>query len=327
MAVGLIYRFPKGKNGYVFKNSAGKTIKDKKLLKFAQSFYIAPAYKNVEIHPDPKDKILYTAIDVGGKKQYFYKEFWHNKQDRKKFCHMIEFGKAMPKIKKQISKDLAAKRWTQDRIVALQLKIMILCNFRVGNLINGNKTKSTGISTLKRKHLFYSNNGNKPVEIKFIGKSGIENQCTVKDKQVIKLIKELAKSRKKGDYLFVNGNGTRIDSVAINKYLKQFGEFTSKDFRTWVANTQFIKGALSNKNAPSEAITARKKEAREAVKGAAEQLHHTVAICKKRYIYPKLFELYVEEPKKFMKILEKVYRKNGEEKAFVQFMESNCSSS
>jgi len=317
MVSDIVYRNKKG-DGYIFTDASGKEVKDKKTLTFATSFYIAPAYVNVEIHTNPNDKILYTGIDVGGKKQYFYKDFWHKQRDRKKFCHMIQFGKAFPKIKADINKLLQKKRWNINKMIALQLKIMMLCNFRIGNILNGKKNKSTGISTLKSKHLYFRKND---TLIKFIGKSTVENRCLLKDKEVIKLIKDLSNKRSSG-YLFMDSKGNkRVDAVTVNKFLKRYGDFTSKDFRTWIANTSFIAGVTAN-NIP-DTITARKSAAKESIKNTAEQLHHTPSICKKKYIYPGLLNMYIDNPTKFKKLVGANYN-NSPESAFIAFMQKAC---
>ena len=38
----------------------------------------------------------------------------------------------------------------------------------------------------------------------------------------------------------------------MNEYLKQFGDFTAKNFRTWGANIEFIKSILNHSKSLSE---------------------------------------------------------------------------
>ena len=48
---------------------------------------------------------------------------------------------------------------------------------------------------------------------------------------------------KKNDSIFIyrkENNWYKLKSTDVNKYLKKFGNFTSKNFRTWVANLGFI---------------------------------------------------------------------------------------
>jgi DNA topoisomerase-1 len=295
------------KRGAKPKYKDGKAVSNKAHLSYVKKLPIPPAYRDIEVHLDPKEKILYTAMDQGGKKQYFYKDFWNNKQSKAKFMRMIEFGKAVPQIKKDIYKISTKKGnvWDTERIVALQLSVIMLCNFRVGNLKPDGSTKSTGISTLKNSHIFFKQG----LTIRFIGKSGIENICDIKDRQIIKNIKELSKINKKG-FLFINDKGKRVDSKDINAFLKRYGNFSSKDFRTWVANTSFIKNVGTNSIDKDD-----KTIVKNAIKSSAEKLHHTPAICKKRYLLPELVESNLRE-------LKKDYKNKGEDKTFILFLQN-----
>ena len=287
------------KKGDHYVNDDGKKVTDKRVLAQVQKIYIAPAYTEVKIDLDPKSKILYTALDKGGKRQYFYKPFWNEAQDRKKFCKLIEFGEQMPKIKQDITKLLTTPGWSLDKLIAIQLQLMLLCNFRVGNEYSNKRTESVGISTLRGEHLVFK----KALIIEFIGKSHQLNRCELTEKRIVRLLNEL-RARAGDGLLFVDDDGVHADSVRINNFLKQYGPFTSKEFRTWVANTVYID---SIKVAP---------DVKTAVKNVAEQLHHTTAICKKKYIHPALIELYHDTNRPPMKA--------NADKVFVTFLKERC---
>ena len=68
----------------------------------------------------------------------------------------------------------------------------------------------------------------------------------------------------------------------VNNYLKQFGDFSAKNFRTWSANTDLVKELKkSTTNLKKNSL---KKHLNESVKKVAEKMHHTPSICKKNYI-------------------------------------------
>ena len=65
----------------------------------------------------------------------------------------------------------------------------------------------------------------------------------------------IAKNINNNDNLFTYRNGKnyiKIKSSDVNDYLKQFGDFTAKNFRTWGANIDFIDFLFKNtkKNFP-----------------------------------------------------------------------------
>ena len=71
----------------------------------------------------------------------------------------------------------------------------------------------------------------------------------------------------------------------LNEYLKRLGNYTTKNFRTWGANTELIRSLLDDND-----LT-------QSVDMVAQKLHHTSAICKKNYIDPKLIENFMNEMK------------------------------
>ena len=71
--------------------------------------------------------------------------------------------------------------------------------------------------------------------------------------------------KNKNPYLFTH-NGSRVSSDDVNNYLQQFGNFTTKYFRTWAANINFIKEANNKK--------LDKKELKNAITNVAEKLNH-----------------------------------------------------
>ena len=62
--------------------------------------------------------------------------------------------------------------------------------------------------------------------------------------QVLKTLKQKRRTIGKEDRIFTYRKGEKyfnIKSSDVNKYLKQFGKFTAKDFKTWVANIELKK--------------------------------------------------------------------------------------
>ena len=63
------------------------------------------------------------------------------------------------------------------------------------------------------------------------------------NKKVVKTLREKKKTLKKNDRVFTYRKGNdyfNIQSSDVNKYLKQFGKFSAKNFRTWGANIELI---------------------------------------------------------------------------------------
>ena len=63
---------------------------------------IPPAWKDVWICSDPLGHLQATGVDAAGRKQYLYHPRWRERRDRQKFDDMIEFARALPRLRKRI---------------------------------------------------------------------------------------------------------------------------------------------------------------------------------------------------------------------------------
>ena len=261
------------------------------IKKHLEGFYVPPAYDDVEINMNKKAKVLAIGFDDKNRPQYIYNKTFVIKQSKKKFEKLIEFGYNYKKIYNKINKDLSSRKDTKEKEIATILKIIIDCNFRIGNDKYTKDNNSYGVSTLEKKHIIDKNG---KIIINFIGKKGVENECIVKDKKVIKSLKKKKKSKNKRIFSYKKNNRNfNIQSKDVNKYLKDLGDFTTKNFRTWNANLELIK-ELIYYNDDSKYVM------KECIKNVAFKLHHTSSICKKNYLDPKLIEFYNNYPDEFI---------------------------
>lgn len=308
---------------------------DKNLEKHVLDLKIPPGYHPVKINLNKNSKILAIGVDKKGKNQYIYNPKWVEKREKVKYCHIKDFAEKLPKIKQKIARDIASSGMSIDKMIAVILRIILLCHFRVGNDVGRDVYNSYGITTITKKQISISGNS---AQIKFIGKRGVLNQCLMKDKKVVDILKSLYKERRGTEPLFTykesgKAQRKRVNAKDVNAYLKEFGDFTTKYFRTWVANVEFIDEIMDRYN-PKESnklsMTARKKLLRDAVVATSEKLHHTPAICKKSYISDDLIDLFIDKPKKFDIIISKSYKNNinrnldSGETAFINFLNKIC---
>jgi DNA topoisomerase-1 len=280
---------------FKYVDASGKPIHDKSTLEYIRSIYIPPAYKDVEINLSPTAKIRIKGTDEAGRRQYLYNPQWTKRASDTKYCRIVKFGEEMPKIQKDILHQLDnSEPETKERMIALIIYIIMTCNFRIGNRKFRERYNSYGVSTLTKKQVKIKQGS---IFFDFIGKKGVPNQCLLKDKKVVGIIKRLYNNRKNSDDLFMYSNGDKscqICSNDINEYLKKYGGFSSKDFRTWMANVEFIKNLrIYHQELKPHMEKERKKVVSEAVIASSIQLHHTPAICRKSYISGVLINDYI----------------------------------
>tara|TARA_B100001094_G_scaffold300844_1_gene326600 strand:- start:111 stop:1016 length:906 start_codon:yes stop_codon:yes gene_type:complete len=289
----------KRKNNYThtYTDKRGKSIKKPKI-----NVYIAPAYRDVKINLNPNAKVLAIGKDDRDRPQYIYNPKVVKKRCNSKFKKLIKFGKNYDKITNHIERDFSKRGKSKNKQIAMILKIIMDCNFRIGNDRYTRDNNSFGVSTLTCKHVKRKKN---LVLIDFIGKKGVRNTCVVKNKKIRNNLLTQKKKKQSDDRIFVH-DGVEIKSTDVNEYLKRLGNYTTKNFRTWGANTELIRSLLDDND-----LT-------ESVDMVAQKLHHTSVICKKNYIDPKLIQFYEQNEKKF-----KTYFRGDVNKRFTHFLSEN----
>src|SRR6185369_3155453 len=109
-----IERQKKGKGFiYIYQN---KRLTDVNELSRIKSLVIPPAWKKVWICRFRNGHLQATGIDSRNRKQYKYHSTWNRHRNETKFYRMLEFGKQLPKIRRQIKKDIQLKELTGEKV-------------------------------------------------------------------------------------------------------------------------------------------------------------------------------------------------------------------
>ncbi len=277
----------KDKYNYEYFDKKNNKVKKKTINKYLTGVYIPPAYDNVKINKNKSSKVLAIGFDDKGRSQYTYNKKTINKNSKSKYKKQINFGENYEKIIRKINSDFNGPD-SKDKQISLILKLIIDCNFRVGNEKYKNDNNSYGVSTLEKKHLKFKKN---KLIIDFIGKKGVKNTCNVKNKKMIQILKKQYDNNNKHIFYFTNSDNKIqvIKSTDVNIYLKNLGNYTTKNFRTWNANIELIKNLMKSRN----------NSLGDCIKNVAFKLHHTPSVCKKNYIDPKLITYFEKNPNEF----------------------------
>jgi len=303
-----VLRKIRGKS-HIFFDKRGKQLTDKKYIEECVSgVYIPPAYDNVKINLNKKAKVLAIGYDDKDRPQYVYNKKFTEKMKKKKFYDLYLFGIQYDKIVRDINKNLKISQDNKLKHVCMILKLIMDCDFRVGNDEYMRQNNSYGVSTLKNKHVLIKGDS---VTIDFIGKKSVRNVCRVKDRTIKNHLKKRKKTMKNNTRIFTV-DGVSIQSGDVNRYIKQFGDFSSKDFRTWSANIKLIRYLIESDKSTVD------KDIKDCVDKVAEKLHHTPEVCKKNYIFTELIEFYKRDKTKF-----KRYFKSNIHKRFTEFLKNN----
>ena len=280
------------RNGEDFEYYYGnKKVESEKQLQRIKALVIPPAWENVWICKNANGHIQCTGVDLRGRKQYRYHALWQKSRNESKFSRLIDFGNAMKKLRKQISRDLRKRTLSEDKVIATVLALMDETHIRVGNNYYEKTNKSYGLTTLKDRHVEIS--GEK-IRFSFVGKKGVHHTISLRNKRLARIVKQCRDIPGKALFQYYDQAGNRhtLDSGKVNSYIRKHTEdsFTTKDLRTWSASVCALQHFLNS--GPADNETARKKNTVAVLDLVSEQLGNTRTVCKKYYVHPQILTLY-----------------------------------
>jgi len=204
---------------------------------------------------------------------------------------MIEFGHALPGIRRRVNADLRKKPLSRDHILATVVKLLEKTHIRIGNKEYARSNKSFGLTTLLDDHVKVTGSS---VRFHFRAKSGVTQDIELNDPAMAAIVEKCRKlpGRTLFQYLDSDGRPQCIDSVAVNSYLRGVTgrPFTAKTFRTWAATVLAARAVCDLPAATSDA--AFKRHIVRAIDSVAAKLGNTRAVCRSSYIHPGVFDAY-----------------------------------
>src|SRR6266581_5061539 len=118
---------------FEYLDTEGKTIRDEQRLLRIKRLAIPPAWTEVWICPSANGHIQATGRDARGRKQYRYHERWREARDENKYDRMLVFGQALPKIRRQVNKDMSLRGLPQNKVLATVVHLLGRTFIRIGN--------------------------------------------------------------------------------------------------------------------------------------------------------------------------------------------------
>jgi len=268
-----------------------KRVTDRDTIERLNAIALPPAYKDAWFCKDPNGHLQATGIDDRGRKQYRYHPDYRASRDEAKFEGLLKFGKALPKIRRKVDKDLRKRSLSRDKVVAAVIRLLDDDYLRVGNEEYAKANKSYGATTLLSRQV--DDNGRK-VKMRFKGKSGVQHEVTITDRTLRRVVRQLQELPGQALFQYVNGDGNPhpITSTEVNDYIREAGggDFTAKEFRTWGATVLAFEQMLDK--AENARISVRTM-----IEPVAEALGNTVAISRKSYVHPALIAAVKDNPR------------------------------
>lgn len=298
-AAGLIYVNPddpgltrrRRGEAFVYEDAEGAPVTDEANLTRIRSLVIPPAWTEVWICKSPRGHIQATGRDQRGRRQYRYHDRWRAHRDLAKFERVAAFGRALPRLRKQVEADLRRKGLPRDKVLAAVVRLLEITLIRVGNDEYARTNKSFGLTTLRNRH---ARIGSRAVTFAFRGKGGKQHETRFADRRLARVVKSCQDLPGQRLFQYVDEDGERhaVESADVNAYLRAATglEVSAKDFRTWAATVSAARALADHGGCGSK--TEAKRNLNQCVKAVAGLLGNTPAVCRKAYIHPLVLEAY-----------------------------------
>ena len=302
---------------WAYFDADGERITDREEIDRLNKIALPPAYTRAWFCPDPSGHILATGFDDKGRKQYRYHPDYRTHQEAEKFDRTAEFGGLLPKLRKQVEKDLAGATLSRERAIASVVRLLDLGAVRVGNESYARSNKSFGATTLRMRHVTVSG---KTVKLRFKAKSGKLCEVAVTDLRLAHFVRKMDDLPGQNLFQYIGDDDEvhAVGSAEVNDYLcETMGEhFTAKNFRTWHASAIAF-GLLAHTKRPLT-IAALMDE-------VSDKLGNTPAIARKSYVHPAVVAL-VDRQQKWrqgLKLPRKTRWLSREERGLLKLLETS----
>jgi DNA topoisomerase-1 len=270
--------------GFRYVGPDGRPV-DPQTIERIRRMGIPPAYRDVWICADPQGHLQATGIDARGRKQYRYHPAWQAQRSETKFDQLLDFGRALPGLRRVIQRDLRSGAgdlaFTRAALVLLLDRSLI----RIGDPVYTAENRSFGATTLLSRHLRIEAG---KISLRFTAKGGKKVQITLRDRRLERIFNEIGDLPGRHLFTYIDADGAvrRLLSQDVNAWLAATtgAPLTAKTFRTWGGTLAAFETAL---NTPA----GQRLTLRSMAEAAATRLHNTPAIARKSYIHPAVLAL------------------------------------
>ena len=280
-------------SGFSYSHASGRVLREASHLARIRTLAIPPAWTDVWICPVKRGHIQATARDARGRKVYRYHPRWREVRDEAKYGRLIEFARALPRIRRRAERDLRRRGLPREKVLALVVRLLEETLIRVGNDEYARENRSFGLSTLRDRHAQVRGDR---IRFTFRGKSGKDHEISIRDRRLARLVKRCQDLPGQELFQYLDADGRRVDVTSgdVNDYLREISgdDFTAKDFRTWAGTVAAAMALQEYTEIDDEA--GRKTAVVRAIEEVAERLGNTPTVCRACYVHPEVIERYLD---------------------------------
>jgi DNA topoisomerase-1 len=274
-------------------DARGRPIEDGEALERIESLRIPPAWRDVRISPRPHARLQATGIDRAGRVQYLYHPDFRARQEQAKFDRLIRFAEKLPELRAAMADHMALEPLEPEWTAALALRLINLGWFRVGDERYARKSRTFGITTLRKSHVRVRGSR---ITFRFHGKRRALVRTALVDAELADAMRQLLDVKGgRGLFRYWNGDGLcTLSGRRLNEYIQRHigDEFTAKDFRTW-GGTLLAAIALAE-HGVAETDAEAKRVIAATMRTVGERLGNTPAVARASYVSPAVIEQYLD---------------------------------
>jgi DNA topoisomerase I len=278
-----IRRIRRGK-GYSFVRPNGVHIRDARTIRRLHSMAVPPAYREVRYSADPSTHLQAVGRDAAGRLQYRYHADWEKVREQRKAHRLEKLVGALPKIRRKVSAFLSGDEPTREFALSAVIELIARTAIRPGNESYARLNGTRGATTLLKSNVSLEDDSF-VLTFKAKGGKAVRKEC-----DAAKLVRAIGilqgvPGKRMFQYRDANGIVRAVSTTQVNAFLREIAgiKISLKDFRTLMASAVVVESL--SRITPATSQRGRKKQVLEAIRGAADQLSNTPAICRKSYVH------------------------------------------
>jgi DNA topoisomerase-1 len=275
----------RGRKRFAYLDDRGRPVTDPATLDRIASLAIPPAWTDVWICPRPDGHVQATGRDARGRKQYRYHPLFRARREEQKFADLIPFGEALGSLRARLDADLRLPGLPEEKVLALVVALLDRTRIRVGNDEYASTNGTFGLTTLRDRHVRFSEGG---LRFCFVGKGGRRHDVCLDDARLARLVRRCRDLPGQQLFQFEDDGGELrpVGSAMVNERIRALSglDVTAKTFRTWGATVRAAELlALNGEPATTREATS---TVLEAVDEVAAELGNTRAVARASYVHP-----------------------------------------
>ena len=320
-----IHRRGSPRSGFRYVDEVGRRVTDPRQLARIGALVVPPAWRDVHVASTGASSVQAWGFDARGRKQYRYNARAVTTRELRKYHRLRELAKTMPRIRRVLRDDAAAKTPHRDAVAALVLRLIGETFCRVGGEKYARENGTFGITTLRKTHVEL---GKGSVSFAYKGKSNVHQRQVSTTASIVRLVARLRKTPGRRLFRYTDGkNWYDLTGTDVNEYLRRrIGAFNAKDFRTW-GGTLRAATVLADLGPPLSPMAAKRNVAL-AMRLVSAELGNTPTVCRSSYVHPMVIARYIDEGETIVlprrpRPTSAALRHSAEERALIAFLKKH----